>query len=80
MDPYIPNAPFESDGGHLKVDPFNGHLYLDENIDHVDLSSSMIDDLNNISTALTIAKNLVSSLLHVTPFTFSHLDPKDFQA
>jgi hypothetical protein len=53
---------------------------LEENIDHVDLPDSTIDDLDDILAILTVAQNLAISLLHVTPCTFKQLDPKDFQA
>jgi hypothetical protein len=55
MDPSIPNAPFESDDDQSEVDPSCDHLYLDKNIEHVDLPDSTIDDLDDIPAAFTIA-------------------------
>jgi hypothetical protein len=69
-DPSIPNAPFGSDNNHSEIDPSNDHLYLNENIYHVDLLESTINDLDDIPTVLTITQNLVNSLPHAT-----HIQP-----
>jgi hypothetical protein len=34
---------------------------------------------NAIPNSIVVAKNLVTSLLHVAPITFCHMDPTTFQ-
>jgi hypothetical protein len=75
-----PNAPYYNSDEYFEEDPNENHeSNFDNDMENPDLAQSIYGDLNAILNSTAIAKNVVTSLSHVAPITFRHMDPTTFQ-
>jgi hypothetical protein len=75
-----PNAPYYNSDEYSKKDLNENHEFdFGNDMENPDLSQSIYGDFNAIPNSTVVAKNLVTSLSHVAPITFCHMDPTTFQ-